>query len=378
MKDKIKPNIYLCTTAPSSEYSSWSNIPYLLHRNLEKFGYKVNNCVMAEIWLFKTLFNLPVRIAKKLFKIDTLYFYVRTPLHFFTACMYSKYIEKTSKHGDVMVVQGFSYPRKNKKNKMILVGDWPSSYLYDEFLKRNPSMLEQRSIDRENNVIESADAIVTLFPNVHKYMLKKYKNKNIKYFGNVVNIDESVSVPINVVDIKKKSNKLLFIGQAYYLSGAIELIEAVKVLNEAGYRLSVDIVGISHELLPYHFEWLKIHGYLSKAILSEKVKYYELLADAKIFVNTTPGWNGFQATLEAMYFYTPIIVRQNKNLIEMFPNLSDFSYGANVNNFELRKLIIEVFENSELYAHKCNSANVAAAAHSWENFIKQMAVLIDE
>jgi hypothetical protein len=80
---------------------------------------------------------------------------------------------------DVMVVQGFSYPPHNGKTRQIVLGDWPSEYLFEKFLKRRPNRLERKSIDRENAVIEAADAVITLFPNVREYMLLKYKNQNL-------------------------------------------------------------------------------------------------------------------------------------------------------------------------------------------------------
>jgi hypothetical protein len=75
--------IYLCTTATSKKYKSWSNIPYLLHKNFERKDYKVKNFVLRELQPIKFLFNLPVRVLIKFFGLKTTYYYVRTPLHFF-------------------------------------------------------------------------------------------------------------------------------------------------------------------------------------------------------------------------------------------------------------------------------------------------------
>jgi hypothetical protein len=108
-----------------------------------------------------------------------------------------------------MIVQGFSYPLNNGKNKQIILGDWPSEYLFERFLKRQPSRFERKSIDRENTVIENANAVITLFPSVQNYMLKKYKNKNIFCFGNVVNVDDDIIVPFDIRERKLNSFKLL-------------------------------------------------------------------------------------------------------------------------------------------------------------------------
>ena len=369
--------IYLCTTATSKKYKSWSNIPYLLHKNFESKGYKVKNLVLRELEPIKFLFNLPVRVLIKFFGLKTTYYYVRTPLHFFSTYLCSQFIRFTSKDNDVMFVQGFSYPSHNTKNKMFIIGDWPSSYLFDNFLKRKPSKMEMKSVAREDLVIESADAVVTLYPDVHKYMLNRYQNKNIYYFGNVVNIDAEVTIPLDILTIKKNSNNLLFIGKPFYLDGANELISAVENLRARGYELNVDIVGIESNLISKKFDWLTIHGYLDKGRPSDKHKYYDLLKSAKLFINSTPRWNAFQATLEAMYFYTPIVVRSNESLIQTFSKLEGFSYLVTGRNEDLEKEIIKSLEYKEQYLEKCKNSHKAAEPYTWENFTQKLVGLFE-
>jgi glycosyltransferase involved in cell wall biosynthesis len=368
--------VFLCTTVTSKNYKSWSNIPYLLHKNLQKKGFAVENIVQREIFPLKFLFNLPVRVLIKLFKVKTTYFFVRTPIHFFCTYIISQYIRFVSKRDDVMIVQGFSYPPHNKKNKMLLLGDWPSAYLFEIFLKRTPSCLEMKSIARENKVIEEADAVVTLFPDVHKYMLARYKNKKIYYFGNVVNVDDDVRMSVDILNKKKISNRLLFIGKPFYLAGAKELISAVVNLRARGYELEVDIIGIEPDLIGEKYSWLSIHGYLDKGEPSQKRKYYDLLENAKLFVNTTPGWNAFQATLEAMYFYNPIVVRPNDSLVQTFATLADFSYLVDMEAGSLEEVIIKSIDQPELYLEKCSKSHLAAKPYTWESFTNNIIQLI--
>ena len=233
----ISMKIYFCTTASSKNYKSWSNIPYLLHRNLEKRGYVVKNYVMREVEPLKTVFNFPIRVLNKFFKLGTTYFYVRTPVHFFFTYLYSRCIGLMSAKQDVMIVQGFSYPSHNGKNRQIVLGDWPSEYLFEKFLRRQPSRFERKSIDRENAVIEAAAAVITLFPNVREYMLRKYKNKNIYCFGNVVNVDDDVGVPADIQQRKINSNRLLFVGQPFYLPGALGTDETSIDTNDIDFTI---------------------------------------------------------------------------------------------------------------------------------------------
>ena len=368
--------IYFCTTAPSKSYKSWSNIPYLLHKNLEKRGYIVRNYVMREVEPIKTLFNLPIRVLNKIFKQGTTYFYVRTPFHFFCAYLYSFWIGLISSKRDVMIVQGFSYPLHNGKNLQIVIGDWPSEYLFEKFLMRKPSRSEQKSIDRENAVIEAADAVITFFPNVREYMLKKYKNPSIYCFGNVINTDEDVILPASIQERKLNSKRFLFVGQPFYLTGALELVEAVKNLRQQGFLCHVDIVGIHHSLIGVKYEWLTVHGYLDKGRPEEKQKYYELLSNARLFVNTTPGWSGFQALLEAMYFHTPILVRPNDILSSYFSNLKNAGYILVEDGPDLKSLLAKSLIDDVSYQQMSDAARKAAESSTWSNFTTELVALI--
>jgi len=372
--DRIK--IYFCTTAPSKNYKSWSNIPYLLHKNLEKKGYIVKNFVMWELEPLKTLFNLPVRVLNKFWNLGTTYFYVRTPVHYFFTYAYSRCIGLISAKLDVMLVQGFSYPLHNGKNRQIIVGDWPSEYLFEKFLKRKPSRLERNSINRENAVIERADAIITLFPNVREYMLQKYKNQNIYYFGNVVNVDDKVVLPADIRERKKTSRRFIFVGQSFYLRGALQLIEAARNIRAQGYDCEVDIIGIDSSLIGAKYNWLKVYGYLDKQNPRDKQLYYELMSNARMFVNTTPGWSGFQALLEAMYFYNPILVRPNESLNSFFPDLTSVAHILKEGETNLESLLVECLTDNIRYQKMSDAARSAVKLLTWDNFTSGLIGLL--
>jgi glycosyltransferase involved in cell wall biosynthesis len=368
--------IFFCTTAPSKNYKSWSNIPHLLHKNLEKRGYVVENNVMREVEPLKTVFNLPIRVLNKFFKLGTTYFYVRTPVHFFFTYIYSRFIGLMSAKHDVMIVQGFSYPLHNGKNRQIVLGDWPSEYLFEKFLKRNPSRLERKSIDRENAVIEAADAVITLFPNVREYMLRKYKNQNIYCFGNVVNVDDDVVPPADIRERKLNSKRFLFVGQPFYLPGALELIVAARNLRQQGFACEVAIIGIDPGLIGVEYGWLTVHGYLDKEKPGDKQKYYELLSSARLFVNTTPGWSGFQAILEAMYFHNPIVVRPNESLNSYFSNLTSFAHIVEEGGPDLEAILAESLTDNVRYQKMFDAARKAVESSTWNNFTTKLIGLL--
>ena len=331
---------------------------------------------MVEVEPFRTIFNLPVRALNKFWRLGTTYFYVRTPLHFVCTYIYSRCIGMISSSEDVMIVQGFSYPLHNGKNKQIIIGDWPSEYLFEKFMLRKPSVLERKSIDRENAVIEAADAVITLFPNVQRFMLERYKNPNIYCFGNVVNIDDEVAVPTNIQECKLRSNRFAFIGQAFYLPGAHALIKAVAKMREKGIECEVDLIGIDQGLIDVKYDWLAVHGYLDKGKPDEKDKYYSILSNARMLVNTTPGWSGFQSLLEAMYFYNPIVVKENDCLTGYFSDLQSVAYILGDDTQSLESLLIQGLANDRDYQEKSIAAHNAVMSSTWDNFTAKLIGLL--
>jgi glycosyltransferase involved in cell wall biosynthesis len=208
-------------------------------------------------------------------------------------------------------------------------------------------------------------------------MLRKYKNQKIYYFGNVVNVDDDVIIPSDIREQKSKSKSFLFIGQPFYLTGALELISAALNIRKQGIDCEVDIIGIEPKLVGVRYPWLKVHGYLDKEKPIEKARYYELLSNARLFVNTTPRWSGFQALLEAMYFYNPILVRSNESLTSYFPNLSAVGHileeGPN-----LESILVESLVNKSRYQQMSDNARKSVETSTWNSFTNKLIGLIHE
>ena len=218
--------------------------------------------------------------------------------------------------------------------------------------------------------------MITLFPNVREYMIRKYKNPNIYCFGNVVNVDDDVVLPVDIRERKLNSRRLLFVGQPFYLTGALELIAAASNLRTQGYSCEVDIIGINPDLIEVEYEWLTVHGYLDKQKADDKHKYYELLSNARLFVNTTPGWSGFQALLEAMYFHNPIVVRPNESLSNYFTNLTAVAYLVEEGGLGLSSLLAETLTDSDRYQKMSDAARKAVESSTWNNFMTEFSALL--
>ena len=113
---------------------------------------------------------------------------------------------------------------------------------------------------------------------------------------------------------------------------------------------------------------MKVHGYLDKEKPEDKRKYYELLSNARLFVNTTPGWSGFQALMEAMYFHNPIVVRPNESLSSYFPNLKELAYILEEGGASLVALLLRSFSDGARYQSMSKVSRQSVEASTWSNF----------
>ena len=93
-------------------------------------------------------------------------------------------------------------------------------------------------------------------------------------------------------------------------------------------------------------------------------------------MNTTPSWSSFQALLEAMYFYTPVVVRQNDILESYFPDLPDLSYIVYEGERNLAAIILNSILDEERYKSKSRACRQSSDPSSWDNFIKNFIELL--
>ncbi|MGE5683203.1 MAG: hypothetical protein ACM34K_20260, partial [Bacillota bacterium] len=232
-------------------------------------------------------------------------------------------------------------------------------------------ILEKSSIKRENKEIEKADLIIPLFPSVAKEMKSKYKNGKIFYFGNVINsliqADEYL-----IIQRKMNSKRLLFIGSTKYLEGARCLIEAFVILKDKYPDLFLDIIG----MLPGDFEYLpsdvKCYGFLDKGIDEHRQLYYSLLENSKMYINTTPKWAAFSASIEAMYFYNPVIITEYQEFVKTFGSEINFGIYCKENTVNTLCASIETILNHKLYTDLCLNAHSTVKDYTWSNYIDKI------
>lgn len=369
--------ITVFTNGDSEKISTWSNVPYFFTETLIARGIKVNRVNIKPLKIIKALHvNFIHKILKK-FNKDSRYTYLRSYLHSVNARYLIKNAINRYPNSDAFVFLTFSFSSAGLTNKpTILFSDWTFGYYFDYFRNREPDILEQKCIKRENWHVENANIVVSLFPSVTDYMQKVYKNKNIIYLGNVINSLYKASEK-EIIDLKTGSNNIIFVGSKKYIEGARALIEAFVILKEKIQNLKLQIIGMETRDFSSLPKDITCYGYLDKGKNEDRELYYKILKEAKVFVNTTPKWGAFSASIEAMYFYTPVIVFPYTDFLETFGKNLDFGYYCQDNSPELiTDNILKLFSNKN-YHSLCRQAHKSVEQFTWDSYIEKMLKAIE-
>lgn len=373
MKYIKKINVF--SFGDSSLLSTWSNVPYFLTSTLEKKGIAVTRInISPDHWFKKVWEKVIARILSRLFK-NNIYWYDRSLICYIETFIRIWFLNKKHPHSDFNLFTGYNFynPFSDKPN--VLFSDWDYETMIKEKRDRNPYFFEKWSIKRQEKVLNKADLVVSLFPNAAEKMRIRYQKSSIISLGkNVINsfydgeIDESA-----IIRKKEASNKILFIGTLQYISGAQLLIETFKKLKKENPSLELVIIGLEQEKFSHNpIDGVKFYGYLDKGISKHNEIYYSEMLDAKVVVNPTPLWAGYSSTIEAMYFYTPVVVSPYSDFVDEFGENLDF--GEYCTEFTVEALadsILKVFR-SDNYEQMCTNAHNRVKDYTWDNYVDRL------
>jgi len=374
---KIK-EINVFSDGDSSEMSTWSNIPFFFTKTLIEKGIKVNRIDISPNIIFQRLFNLIVWRVLNKYKKGHFYTYLRTKIHFYDVNRKVKRAVKKYNKADVNIFISFSHSSKRfDKRPVILFCDWTINYYFTYFLQRQPDILERQSLLRQDKEIKNSDMVISLFPGVAKYMEKYYNDSKVLYLGNVVNSELSVSEE-DLLHIKSSSKDILFIGSKRYFEGANILIECFSFLQKEIPGLRLHIVGMKEGDFNYIPPNVTFYGYLDKGDEQQRAIYYKLLSSARIVVNTTPKWGAFSSTIEAMYFYCPVITTAYNEFVETFGKEITFGYYCDSGDKQELSCLLEKMFFDENYEGMCRDAHKAVKEFTWGAYIDRLLVRANE
>ena len=392
--------ILFFTNGDANNANVWSNVPYCFSRALENEGITVFRVDYSMHPSFVKFYDLVLRRILDAFTFRKLRFpYLRATrlFKFFAERKIKKAIQQHPQ-ADLCLFMGYGFYNKWNKIPSLLFSDWTTEM--DIQKKRKPNFLEKRMIHQEEEAINKAEYVVSLFPVCCEEMKKKYPEANIHFLGgNVINDlsgirlkrreergerrEEKTSKEIfveDLIDAKAKSKRLLFIGRkTTYLGAAKKLIEAYKLLKEEeDYKdFTLDIVGCSASDFDSLPEGVTCYGFLNKSEERDRKIYYDLLLGAKVLVNANPKWGAFSSTVEAMYYYTPVIVSPYQDFVKNFGEKIDFGvYNQDFTAESIENDIKSVI-NSDYYTEMCKFAHENVETYTWENYVKQLCCWIN-
>lgn len=374
----VKEVIFFCY-GDSSKASTWSNVPYLFTEALENKNIKVIRVDITPHRLYSILYNRIITAFLHLFYPNTVYSFIRSSL---CSWLVNRKIKKTIElysSADLCIFSSFSFYNEDKKIPSLLFSDWTYELLVRERLCLKPHFLDRKCFTRESKALENADWVVSLFPNCTKYIKKCTSKVNIHYLGGVVNRINGIDLSWKIFDEKKNSRKILFVGKKYYIDACRLVIAAISKLQDKNEIYELHIIGMQETdfydmFIPRN---VFFYGYLRKDNIEERNKYYDLLKDAHIFINPTPTWGGYSSTVEAMLFYTPIIVAPYGDFVEEFGEELDCGLYNEVFSEDIIADNILWLSKNPNYKTMCKCAHERVKNNTWDKYIDKVLRVVE-
>lgn len=320
---KVK-EISLFTVGDAHQLSTWSNVPYLFSKALTEKGIKVNHVNVEESTFLNSIYKYSVFVFLKLISKDTRHTYFRSGLNTLLTRRKIKNAIKNYKSSQVNIFLTFSFSSVDlsgtHQKPCVLFGDWTYLYFIKHFLMREPKWFEKKALEREKQNINGSQLVLGLFPLSATFIKTNFHQKNCHYLGNVINANHVLNE--GLLDKKINSKKIIFIGNRKYLIGAKQLIFAFKQMS---LEAELHLIGLTEADTGERADKLYQYGYLDKGDPEENEKYYQLLSEASLIVNTHEGWGAISSVIEAMYFYTAVITTPYNEFTETFGK--EISFG---------------------------------------------------
>lgn len=364
----------------SSQVKTWSNVPYFFTQELIARGIKINRVNIGPDG------DLDLFYEKRLFKIwrffskNSIFHFERTGLHDWLTQRKIKQATRDFPLTDAWLFMNFSYYNKYSDKPSFLFCDWTLEYLIRNRLGRKPDLLERGYIKKQNKAIDKAKIVISLFPKIARLMQAAHPKARISHLNtNVINSFYKGNLyESEILSSKATSTSLLFIGDIKYIEGARLLIAAYSILKTEQKLMTLHIVGLeSHDFeeLP---NGVTCYGYLDKEKESECKIYYDLIINAKVFINPTPLWGGYSSTIEAMFFYNPIVIAPYEDFTDTFGESP--SFAAYIKEQEAHDLVFNIQKilQSPDYKELCINAHEAVRDYTWKNYIDNFLQRIKE
>ena len=364
---------------------TWSNVPKCFVETLREKGIVVHPVKLTNDWVQDFYDNF----FRKVLKVLTLWYdepryYGYTWLHKYLGFRRIKKAVTAHPQADYCFFINYAFYNKFSAIPSLLLSDW-SNIVNLRRRGKDAVRFQKRFCLQEKEAIEHAEHVISIFPLCAEEMRQLYPTANISYLGGNV-INDLSGEPVRedeILEKKKNSERILFVGKPdRYKDSAIKLMEAVGMLRkDEKYRnLELDIIGIEKAQLPSVPDYVHCHGFLRKDVEDECRRYYKLLKGAKVIVNPTPKWAAYSSMIEAMYFYTPVIVSPFDDFVQEFGETIDFGrYNREFSADCIAGNIRNLLESTDAdYSETCKRAHEAVKDYTWSRYVDKVLKLCEK
>jgi glycosyltransferase involved in cell wall biosynthesis len=363
----------------SNEISTWSNVPYFFCKELEENGYKVIRVNIQQNRLAKIIWDKTLGKIHKKINPDSTFSFFRSKTNYYLTKY--KIIHAALKHPEskLLFFLTYSFSAKLSGRTTIQFCDWTYKHLLENRLGKIANKQEKSSIAREISQINKSNFVFSLFPKSADSIRKDTGHNKVFYVGHIINSLETPSTK-NENPPKKDSPIILFIGKKHYIEGAQSLISAFSEIEKKVPDAELHIIGINEDDLPSQNSRIIFHGYLDKNIEAKKALYYQLMRNASVFVNTTPKWGSFSATVEAMHFYTPVIISPFDEFVAIFGEKINFgTYHDSSTDADGKILACKILNliNSSNYDSVSSNAHESVKDFTWDETMSKLLISIN-
>lgn len=378
----MKEVIFFANGDPESA-QTWSNVPKCFVDTLRKKGVVVHPVSLANESVQSIYDNFFRRVLKVLLSwYDEPRYYGYTWLHQWLGNRRVKKAVEAWPQADYCFFINYGFYNRYSKIPSLLLSDW-TDVISLRRRGKPVARFQKRFCRQQQEAIEQAEHVISIFPLCAEEMRHLYPTAHIHYLGgNVINdLSGEALQPEEILHRKKESRRILFVGKPdRYKESAIKLIEAVGLLRSqqeyADWEL--DIIGIGKGQLSFVPDYVHCHGFLHKDNPEECKKYYELLKGAKMIVNPTPKWAAYSSIIEAMYFYTPVVVSPFDDFVQEFGKEIGFGrYNKVFTGEGIAENVQAVIEATD-YENLCRCAHSTVNDYTWDRYVDKILSLIQK
>jgi glycosyltransferase involved in cell wall biosynthesis len=369
----------------SNLLSTWSNIPYYFCYYLEKNLIKVNRINIEPNRRIEAYYDFIIlRIIKTILLVfgkNTTFNYSRSYINYFLT---NKKIKKAcrvysfAKYNVFLTYSFSSY--SHSSIPVINLCDFTYHYHINYMNKRQPDIFERYATMQELKNLKNAFYVISLFPLMSEYIKRNYNILNVIYLGYILNIPESHLCKV-FPEGKQNSYDILFIGRRRYLEGLIILMNAIgKLPDELNKKVILHVVGLTNKDLDKNIDNcnVKYYGFLDKNNSRERNLFFSILHNAKLFINPTSKWAAYTSSLEAMHYFTPIVIFPYDEFTRTFG--TDINFGIYLDSSDssyMARLIQNLLENNNIWEKMAIAAHEVTEKYRWDNYIQKFIKILN-